>query len=179
MLFQDRRIYTLGLGERELKPFLSLVQQSGIRAVLDIRARPESAQPAHFAMEALRQSLDDMGIAYHWAGRHLGAVHAPRPDSVHAALADPLLRGFADHMQSRECLTAMRQLQNLARSTPCVILAAELMPERCHRRLIADQLVLAGWTVLHLLDTTTPREHVLSSEARRESVELVYDRRRT
>ena len=176
MEIEDRCIHTLGHGDRELKPFLALLLAHGIETVLDIRAQPASGRFAHFTMDVLRQSLGDIGIHYHWAGRHLGGRREARPNTVHEALADPGLRGFADHMHSPEFLTAMRQMQNLAAASPSVILCAERDPQFCHRRLIADHLVLAGWTVIHLLDEKRAQEHLLSPEARRESAELIYDR---
>lgn len=178
MANRDRRIYTLGHGERELKAFLSLLLDAGIETLLDVRAQPAADELAHFSMEPLRQSLDDIGITYHWAGRHLGGGRAARQESEHIALADPALRGFADHMHSPQFITAIRQLQNLATDSNTVILSIEPEPARCHRRLIADHLLLQGWTVLHLLDVQREVEHLLSPEARRESIELIYDRYR-
>ena len=175
MSVQDKTIYTLGHGNRELKSFLSLLLQYRIGTLVDIRAQPISEQFPHFDLEYLRQSLEEIGIAYHWAGRHLGGGREPLPESVHEALADPLLRGFADHMDGDQFFTGISQLKNLAYRSVVVILCAERDPTYCHRRLIADYLVLNGWTVLHVLDDQTPIEHILSPEARRESIQLIYD----
>jgi uncharacterized protein (DUF488 family) len=46
---------------------------------------------------------------------------------------------------------------------------------RCHRRLIADALVIRGCRVQHLLDGPRLDEHRLTPEARVEAGELVYD----
>ena len=68
------------------------------------------------------------------------------------------------------------QLVNLAARSPTAILCAERSPQRCHRRLIADYLVLRGMEIIHLIGVEDARIHQLSPEARRESAQLIYDR---
>lgn len=54
-------------------------------------------------------------------------------------------------------------------------MCAETQPWLCHRRLIADYLLLQGVRVLHILPDDLI-EHHLSEEARRESAQLICDR---
>ena len=89
------------------------------------------------------------------------------------------LRGYADYMETDSFRRAASQLITMASEAPTTILCAERLPEHCHRRLIADYLVLQGLRVIHLIDPGEVREHVLSAEARRESAQLVYDRNAT
>jgi uncharacterized protein (DUF488 family) len=71
------------------------------------------------------------------------------------------------------------QLVHLVASSRTAVLCAEKAPERCHRRLIADYLVLKGMEVIHLVALDDARVHQLSPEARRESAQLIYDRHLT
>jgi hypothetical protein len=84
--------------------------------------------------------------------------------------------GYADYMETDRFEKGATQLVNLAARSPTAMLCAERAPERCHRRLIADYLTLRGVEVIHLIERTEARVHSLSSEARRESAQLIYDR---
>jgi len=55
------------------------------------------------------------------------------------------------------------------------ILCAEIVPWRCHRRIVADHLVAAGARVRHILGPGEVEDHVLDSMARtREDGRVVY-----
>jgi hypothetical protein len=168
-------LYTIGHGNRSLDEFISLLTEPAIRTLIDVRAHPRSSRFPHFDTAALREAMERVGIVYHWAGRQLGGRRPARPDSRHYAL-DEGLRGYADYMDTDEFQKNATQLVNLAARSPSAILCAERVPERCHRRLIADCLTLQGVEVIHLVDRNDTRIHSLSPEARRESAELIYDR---
>ena len=170
-----RTLYTIGHGTRRIGELIALLQEAGVVTLVDVRAQPRSRHNPQFNDDALRLACENADIVYHWAGRQLGGMRAPRPDSPHRAL-DEGLRGFADHMDTDAFQKGAAQLQNLATRDSCAILCAERDPARCHRSLIADYLTLQGWRVLHLLTPGETREHLLSPAARRESAALVYDR---
>jgi uncharacterized protein (DUF488 family) len=171
-------IYSVGHGNRTIEELLGLLKTAGVNTLVDVRAQPRSRHNPQFNDDALRLACDNTGITYHWAGRQLGGLRAPHAGSPHIAL-DEDRRGFADHMDTDVFRQAAAQLQNLAARGACAMLCAERDPVRCHRSLIADYLVLQGMRVLHLIDPGETREHLFSSEARRESAALVYDRQAT
>jgi len=168
-------LYTIGHGNRPMDEFIPLLVERAIQTLVDVRAQPHSSRFPHFTMEALREGMDELGIVYHWAGRQLGGRRSARPDSRHGAL-DEGLRGYADYMETDRFHKSAVQLVNLAARSPTVMLCAERSSERCHRRLIADYLTLQGVEVIHLIERNDARVHSLSSEARRESAQLIYDR---
>jgi uncharacterized protein (DUF488 family) len=168
-------LYTVGHGRRSLAELLDLLAAAAIACLVDVRAQPGSARHPQFNMEPLRAALAARAVAYHWAGRQLGGLREPRPDSPHTALPAGL-RGFADHMDGEAFQKGVAQLLSLAMKAPTAILCAERPPEQCHRGLIADFLVLGGARVLHLIEPGDTREHQLSALARPESGRLVYDR---
>ncbi|HEY5682359.1 MAG TPA: DUF488 domain-containing protein [Sulfuricaulis sp.] len=174
----SQTLYTVGHGNRTAEALLGLLKAVGVDTLVDVRAQPRSRHNPHFNDDALRLACDNNGITYHWAGRQLGGLRTPRPGSPHFALNEDR-RGFADHMDTDVFRQAAVQLQNLTARGVCAMLCAERDPAHCHRSLIADYLVLQGVRVLHLIDPGETREHVFSSEARRESTALVYDRRAT
>jgi len=171
-------LYTVGHGTRQLEELIALFKQAGVITLVDVRAQPRSQHNPQFNDDALRAACERAGIVYHWAGRQLGGLRAPRPDSPHVALEEGR-RGFADHMDTEAFRKGASQLQNLASRGACAILCAERDPARCHRALIADYLTLQGMRVVHLIAPGESREHLLSPEARRESAALVYDRQTT
>ena len=175
---QQAVVYTLGHSNRGPDELLALLASEAVAALVDVRAQPCSNRFPHFSGERLRMTLEDGGIVYHWAGRQLGGQRNPRPDSRHSALPQTL-RGYADYMEGEAFRRAARQLLNMAARAPTAILCAERLPEHCHRRLIADYLYLQGARVVHIIDAGDKREHGLSSEARRESAQLIYDRNST
>lgn len=175
---QQAVVYTLGHSNRGADELLALLASESVAVLVDVRAQPYSSRFPHFSGERLRMTLEDAGIKYHWAGRQLGGERHPRPDSRHSALPQAL-RGYADYMEGDAFRRAASQLLNLAARASTVILCAERLPEHCHRRLIADCLCLQGARVVHIIDAGDKREHRLSSEARRESAQLVYDRNST
>lgn len=104
------------------------------------------------------------GIAY----RHepaLGGFRRPSADSHNLGWENQGLRGYADYMASEEFLCGLERLQADARGLPTCAMCAEAQWWRCHRRLIADVLVVRGWRVLHLGLGAEPVEHELTSFA--------------
>jgi uncharacterized protein (DUF488 family) len=168
-------LYTLGHSDRSQDALVALLREHCIQAVVDIRAQPHSGRFPHFSEQALRARLDKEGIAYHWAGRQLGGKRAARPDSQHLAL-EAALRGFADYAGTEPFLRAAAQLMRMATTTPTTVLCAERLPASCHRRILADYLTLQGVSVLHIIRPGECHAHLLSPEARRESMQLIYDR---
>lgn len=154
-----------------------VLRQARIATLIDIRAESSLERHPAFSGQTLRQSVERAGIAYHWAGRQLGPTRPARPGSRHTALTDPELRAFADYMDTDAFRRGAAQLVNLARKAPTAILAAPYDAARCHRSLIADHLLLSGAHVMHLIEPHDQREHTLRAEARRESTDLVYDRK--
>ena len=53
-------------------------------------------------------------------------------------------------MRSDEFRRALTELETAAREVPTAVMCAEAVWWRCHRRLIADALVVRGWRVEHL-----------------------------
>lgn len=169
-------IFTLGHSDRSLAQLLAVLGEANVATLVDVRAWPRSQRYPHFDSDRLRDALDENGVAYHWAGRHLGGKREPRPRSQHTALADDGLRGYADHVESDAFQRAVVQLMRLAGHGTIALMCAERQPERCHRALLSDYLTLKGMQVVHLLELGMRRDHLLSAELRRETDRPIYDR---
>ncbi len=109
-------------------------------------------------------------------GKALGGMRGVRAGSPHAALSDPTLRGFADHMASAEFKDGIARLLTLSRQHNVAFMCAEREPLHCHRSFIADALLLHGMRVWHLHDAGDVRQHVFRPEARTlAGNEIIYD----
>jgi uncharacterized protein (DUF488 family) len=160
----DRVIYTLGHSTRPLQELIELLRGPQVELLVDVRSVPGSRRHPHFAAAVLARALPKNGIGYVHEPR-LGGFRRPRPDSPNGGWEHPAFRGYADHMASAEFRDALARLQERARGRACCVMCAEAQWWRCHRRLIADALVVGGWRVLHLGLGGTPAEHQLTAFA--------------
>ena len=77
-------------------------------------------------------------------------------------------------MQSGEFVAALVELMKAATEQRTAIMCSEALPQRCHRRLIADALVARGWQVRHLLSTRRIEDHQLTPFARVKDTVVTY-----
>ena len=165
---------TVGHSALSTEAFLSRLSAHGIRQLADVRRFPGSRRHPHFSQRPLATALEDAGIAY----RHfedLGGHRSGSPGSPHHGWPQAGFRHYADHMESSAFAAALARLEAWARGAPTAVMCAEARPEACHRRLLSDALVRDGFTVVHILDGSTRREHTLPSFARLDGGRIVYD----
>jgi len=169
-------LYTIGHSNRPTNEFVTLLQSKNIKTLVDIRSHPYSRRYPQYSQDLLRATLEENGITYHLASRHFGGKRKLRNMTRHIAMEKDSLRAFADYMDGEEFKTAAVQLINLCSKAPTVIMCAEKLPDHCHRVLISDYLILHNIDVIHILGQDNYQTHYLSSNARRESQSLIYDR---
>lgn len=169
-----RTVWTIGHSTRSADDFVGLLHQYRIESVIDVRRFPGSRRNPQFHTDALAATLRAAGIGYvHLVA--LGGRRRPRTDSPNAVWRNAAFRGYADHMASPEFRDAFAILTTLATEQRCAILCAELLWWRCHRSMIADDLVLHGWRVIHILDNDKSAEHAFREPARLVDDMPVYD----
>jgi len=169
-------LHTIGHGNRDAGEFIALLQQAGIRQLLDVRAFPVSRRHPHFERSALENALREARIAYTWEGEALGGRRRPGRDSRNVALRNPSFRAYADHMLQPGFRSALDRVLESAARRPAAIMCAERLPWQCHRYLISDSVVARGVPVLHIVSQNTLMPHKLSRLARAEDGLLIYDR---
>jgi uncharacterized protein (DUF488 family) len=166
---------TVGHGTLPQEDFTALVSCAGIEVVVDVRSFPASRRHPQFGREAMERWLPDAGIAYRWEPR-LGGRRRARPDSPHGALRVAAFRGYADHMETEEFRDAIDDLLAEGGTRPVAVMCAESVWWRCHRRLLADAVVLLrGTAVEHLFHDGRIDPHRPTPEARVDGRRLVYD----
>lgn len=166
-------IYTIGHSTRSAEEFLDLLKAHGVRQVADVRTIPSSRRHPQFGKEALSAFLDTHQIAYrHFPG--LGGLRKARPDSTNTGLTNASFRGYADHMQSAEFQQALASLEEFAGIAPTAVMCAEAVWWQCHRRLLADALLVHRVPVLHIVSRTSAKPHELSGFARAHGGSVIY-----
>ena len=153
--------YTVGHSTRSLDELCAPLACAGVSALVDVRSAPGSRRHPQFAARPLAASLPARGIAYVHEPR-LGGFRRPRADTRNGGWSNAAFRGYADHMASEEFRAGLQRLEEIARTEAACVMCAEAPWWRCHRRLLADALLVRGWRVLHLGLGGTPAEHVLT-----------------
>ncbi|MGI8506268.1 MAG: DUF488 domain-containing protein [Solirubrobacteraceae bacterium] len=142
-------VFTIGHSTRLQAALLALLDAAGVRTIADVRAFPSSRRHPQFNQAALSRWLPEAGVGYVHLPQ-LGGRRAPIPGSPNGGWREPGFRGYADHMSSCEFAAGLVRLEELACEQPTAIMCAEAVWWRCHRRLIADALIVRGWRVEHL-----------------------------
>ncbi len=167
-------IRTLGHGTLAEDEFLAVVRDAELEAIVDVRRFPGSRRNPQFAVEKMANWLPEHGVDYLWLSS-LGGRRKPAPDSPNMGLRNDQFRAYADHMTSGEFVEGVTELCALAQSRRLAVMCAESVWWRCHRRLLADHLVLIEETpVEHLFHDGRLIGHVATPEARRVDDHLVY-----
>jgi len=165
--------YTIGHSTRTLDAFTTLLRENGIERLADIRRYPGSRRYPHFSRDSLAHVLPQIGIEYIHVPQ-LGGRRKPREDSPNMAWRNEQFRAYADHMASDEFRNAVDEL--LASDRVTAVMCAEAVPWRCHRNLLADDLVRRGIEVRHILGPGETKRHEMNPHARIDGQTVIYPR---
>lgn len=132
---------------------MSLLRPHGINLVVDVRKIPRSRTNPQFNSGAFSTALFQYQIRYeHIAG--LGGLRSKRsnvPTELNAFWKNRSFHNYADYTTTDEFRVGLARLRRLGRTATCVIMCAEAVRWRCHRRIIADYLLAYSDVVLHIL----------------------------
>ena len=167
------RVFTVGHSTHDLSRLVELLREHGVGAIADVRAHPGSRRMPRFNREVLGRELPGQGIGYHHIPE-LGGRRRPVPEGPNRGWQVEAFRGYADHMASDEFAAGLERLQTVARQRPTAIMCAEGLWWRCHRRLVADALVIRGWEVVHIAPDGGATAHELTSFAVPDGSRLTY-----
>jgi uncharacterized protein (DUF488 family) len=145
-------VLTIGHSTRTFEELLSLLRAHSACRLVDVRRFPHSPRHPHFDGETLSERLPREGeISYrHMPG--LGGRRLPLRDSPNAGWRNLSFRGYADHMRTPEFRADFERLVRLCEGEERVcLMCSEAVWWRCHRRMIADALVVRGFSVEHVL----------------------------
>jgi uncharacterized protein (DUF488 family) len=145
--------YTIGHATRPMRQFVDLLRASGITLVADVRTVPRSRTNPQYNADMLPEALAAFHIGYiHIA--ELGGLRGKQHDvsqSVNAFWKNKSFHNYADYAMGGSFHIGLTRLRHLCEAQRCAIMCAETLWWRCHRRIIADYLMVAGETVFHIL----------------------------
>ena len=173
----EKRIYTIGHGNKSLDEFVSMLESYRIETLADIRSYPRSKRNPHFNAHALEASLSEKDITYKWV-KALGGFRKEGlgTASPHHGLKSEGFRNYADYMMTSPFKENINEVVRLARHGRTCLMCAETIPFRCHRNLVSDHLSARGIEVIHIISLEKTEKHRLSLYARIDGGNVIYDR---
>jgi uncharacterized protein (DUF488 family) len=170
-----RLLLTIGHGTHPANEFVDLMRGAGVTRVVDIRIGPGSRRNPQFHRTALAEWLPAAEIDYRWE-RRLGGFRRLPKDSPDTALRNESFRAYAAHMRTPDFRTAVAELLSDSPDRRTVVMCSESVWWRCHRRLVADAVVLLhGWDVQHVMPDGRLVPHPPTAGVRVAEDELIYD----
>jgi len=166
-------VWTVGHSTRTQAELIDLLDQNGVRTLVDVRRYPASRRHPQFNRETLERSLPAVGIDYVWMP-DLGGRRAPRKDSANTAWRNAGFRGYADYMETDPFRHAIESLLRRAEDRRTAIMCAEQAWQQCHRGLISDCLKARGIEVTHIVDAGRVELHPWTAAARIADGQLSY-----
>jgi uncharacterized protein (DUF488 family) len=150
------KIYTLGHSTRSLEEFINILKNFQVELVLDVRKFPSSKKFPWFNKENLEKELAENKIEY---------IHFPE-------LGGYRKEGYENFAKSEEFEKAIKKLLEVIDEKNSLILCAEALWWRCHRRYIANHLASLGYQVIHVFDEKRTQEHKLKEKEIEEKMKL-------
>ncbi|MGN1287064.1 MAG: DUF488 family protein [Bradyrhizobium sp.] len=145
--------FTIGHSNRSLEDFVAVLTAACIDRVVDIRTVPRSRTNPQFNKDTLPGSLKAAGISY----EHLADLGGLRgkarsvPPSVNGFWSNESFHNYADYALSPQFHAGLRHLRDEGRGQRCAMMCSEAVWWRCHRRIVADYLIAAGESVVHIM----------------------------
>ena len=145
--------FTIGHSTRTIAEFIDLLRESRVDFVVDVRSMPRSRTNPQFNGDNLPQTLAPWQIGYEHSvalGGHRAKARNAEP-SPNAYWRVQGFRNYADYALTSPFSTGLARLRELGEQNRCVIMCAEAVWWRCHRRIIADYLLGQGERVMHIM----------------------------
>lgn len=169
-------MFTIGHSNRSFEDFLAILAGAGVELVADVRTVPRSRANPQFNGDILPAQLGAHGIGYERFAE-LGGLRGRSkeiPPEVNGFWTNASFHNYADYAMSSAFADGLDRLRAVAETQSTAIMCAEAVWWRCHRRIIADYLILHGRTVLHLMGGGRIEPATLTPDARPEDGVLVY-----
>ena len=146
-------VFTIGHSTRTIPEFVEILRGGGVECVVDVRTVPRSRTNPQYNFDVLGENLEPSKIDYRRIEK-LGGLRGRSRD------VEPRINGFwenrsfhnyADYALGQEFADGLDELERVANERPTAIMCSEAVWWRCHRRIVADYLLLRGRDVFHLM----------------------------
>jgi uncharacterized protein (DUF488 family) len=146
-------VYTVGHSTHPLEEFIALLRSAGVDFIVDVRTIPRSRTNPQFNHDTLPKPLKAAGIGYRHIAQ-LGGLRARQKavqESPNTFWTNVSFRNYADYALTPGFREGFDELAELTTTQCCALMCAEALWWRCHRRIIADYLLAAGYPVFHIM----------------------------
>jgi uncharacterized protein (DUF488 family) len=163
-----RQFFTIGHSTRSVDDFVALLNAHDIKLVVDVRAVPRSRTNPQYNSKEFAEALSISHIGY----QHIPSLGGLRgktrdfPQEANAFWKNQSFHNYADYAMSKEFRSGLKMLRARGHATTCVIMCSEAVWWRCHRRIIADYLIVSGEIVFHILGSKPADRAHLTEGAR-------------
>ena len=146
-------LLTVGHGPDDRDRLGARLSGAGITSLVDVRRFPGSRNNPDVRREELAVWLPAAGIDYRWEERLGGRRRLPPDEPVADAWwTVTQFAAYAAHTRTPEFRTALDEVLAQAATATVAVMCSESVWWRCHRRLIADVVVLGrGVPVGHVM----------------------------
>ncbi len=146
-------IHTIGHSTRTIEEFVELLRAGNVQLLVDVRSIPRSRTNPVYNLDTLPETLSAWQIRHriiHELGGRRGRQKQVPPE-VNGFWTNRSFHNYADYAMSEAFRCGLDQLIEIGAETRCAIMCSEAVWWRCHRRIIAEYLLLRGLNVLHLM----------------------------
>jgi uncharacterized protein (DUF488 family) len=169
-------VYTIGHSTRTISEFVDILRAGPVQLVVDVRTVPRSRANPQYNADVLGDELAGWQIGYERIAE-LGGLRGRSPNvapQTNEFWENRSFHNYADYALSEDFAGGLDRLLELADARPTAIMCAEAVWWRCHRRIIADYLLLRGRTVLHLMGGGRVETARMTAAARELDGRLAY-----
>jgi uncharacterized protein (DUF488 family) len=146
-------IFTVGHSTRTIDEFVDLLGHGPVSMVVDVRTIPRSRTNPDYNLDTLPRLLAERGVSYCRIAE-LGGLRKRSPEvpaELNGFWKNRSFHNYADYALSEPFAAGLERLIALGRERSCAIMCSEAVWWRCHRRIIADYLIVRGGEVMHLM----------------------------
>ena len=169
-------VFTIGHSTRTIPEFVELLRLGAVDMVADIRTVPRSRTNPHYNLDALPNALAEWQIGHAYIAE-LGGLRGKSKKvapEVNGFWTNQSFHNYADYALSEPFHLGLAKLLDLSRDKSCAIMCSEAVWWRCHRRIVADYLLVAGMPVFHLMSPARTEPAKLTEAAVPEGDALFY-----
>ena len=153
-----------------------MLRTGAVELVVDVRTVPRSRTNPQYNSDVLAGELGSFEIGYEriaGLGGLRGRSKSVLPE-VNGFWENQSFHNYADYALSDAFERSLKQLESIASRRRTVVMCAEAVWWRCHRRIIADYLLLGGRNVIHLMGEGRQEPAKMTPAAAERDGHLVY-----
>ena len=132
------QIFSIGHSNHSIDKFLSLLENSEINMVVDVRSAPFSRMFPQFNQETLKKSLSDNSIGYLFLGDQIGGRSNDPDDYLDGQV---LYKALANKEAFK---TGIERLKEGSAKYRIALMCSEKEPLDCHRTLLVSQALASS-----------------------------------